>query len=64
MFSGSYSGLAMQELVQRKREELIVAPKFSSSGMAEHYVISPDIEQLKRMPKIPMEESNVRSSAC
>jgi hypothetical protein len=54
----------MQELVQRKREELIVAPKFSSSGMAEHYVISPDIEQLKRMPKIPMEESNVRSSAC
>jgi hypothetical protein len=39
MSSGSYSRLAMQELVYRKIKELMAAPKVSSSGKTEQYVI-------------------------
>jgi hypothetical protein len=35
MSSGSYSGLAMHELVQRKPKALDNAPKIASSGNAE-----------------------------
>ncbi len=37
--SGSYSGLMMQELVQRKRKEFMTAPRIESSGKAEQYLI-------------------------
>jgi len=46
MSSGSYSGLAMQQLDQRKRKELMTAKKFTSSGKAEQYVM----EQLRGLP--------------
>jgi hypothetical protein len=44
--SDSYSGLAMQEPVQRKRSGLIIASKVSSSRNTEKYVIPLDIERL------------------
>ena len=50
MFSGSYLGLAMQELVQRKRKRFMTAPKVSSSWKIEQYVIPPVIEQLRGLP--------------
>ncbi len=64
MSSGSYSGLAMHELDHRKRKELITSPKFSSSGMAEQYVIPPDIEQLRGLTKSSVLLRNVLSNAC
>jgi hypothetical protein len=53
MSFGSYSSLAMQELVQRKRMEFINAPKASSSAKAEQYVMPPVIEQLRGCRQIP-----------
>jgi hypothetical protein len=41
----------MQELVRRKIKEVITAPKISSSGKVEHYVIPSYIEQLRGLPK-------------
>ena len=46
MFSGLHSRLAMHELAQRKRKELMAAPKVSSSGKAGQYVIPQVIEHL------------------
>ena len=37
--SGSYFGSAMQNPVHWKRKEFVAAPKVSSSGKAEQYVI-------------------------
>jgi hypothetical protein len=42
----------MLEQVQRKRKVLMTAPKISSSGKAEQYVIPPVIEQLRGMRKV------------
>jgi hypothetical protein len=64
MSSSSYFGLAVQELVHRKRKKLITAPKFSSSGKGEHYVIPQVIELLKGLPKNSMGVRNVLSSVC
>jgi len=63
MSSRSYSGLAMQEMVHRKRKELMNVPNISSSGKAEQYVIPPVIEQLRGLPKSSGVMRNVDSSA-
>ena len=42
--SDSYSGLAIHEPVHRYRNDSVVAPKISSSGNAEQYEISSDME--------------------
>ncbi len=60
--SGSYSGLAMHEPVQRYRNEFVVAPKISSSGNAEQYEIPPDMEQLRGLPKSSLSDRSVRSN--
>ncbi len=60
---GSYSGLAMHELVQRYRNESVVAPKISSSGNAKHHEIPSDMEQLRGLPKSSLSVRNVRSNA-
>ena len=44
MSSGSYSELAMHEMVQRKRKAFMTAPKTSSSRKVEQYVIPAAIE--------------------
>ena len=62
--SGSYSGLAIQEPVQRYRNESVVAPNISSSGKVEHYEIPLDMEQLRGLPKSSLSDRNVRSNAC
>ena len=62
--SGSYSGLAIHEQVQRYRNESVVAPKISSSGKVEHYEIPPDMEQLRGLPKSSLSDRNVHSNAC
>jgi len=49
--SGSHSVLAMQELVHRKRKDVTSAPKISSSGKAEQYVMPPVMEQLRGLQK-------------
>jgi hypothetical protein len=64
MFSGSYFGLAMQEQVQRKRKELMTAPKTSSSEKDEWYVIPTYIEQLRGLSKSSIVIRNVASIAC
>ena len=64
MSSGSYSGLAMNELIQRKRKKFMTAPKFSSSGKAEQYVIPLVIEQLRWLTKSSKVVRNVLSIAC
>jgi hypothetical protein len=51
MSSGSYSGLAIHELVHQYWKEFIAAPKAASSGKAEQYVMPFDIEQLRGLPK-------------
>ena len=61
--SGSYSGLAMQELVHRKRKKLMTAPKFTSPGKAEHYVIPPVMEQLRGLSNRSVLVRNILSSA-
>ena len=40
--SGSYSGLAIHELVQRYKNESVIAPKTSSSGRFEQHEIPPE----------------------
>ncbi len=64
MSSGSYSGLAMQELVHRYWKEFITAPKAASSGRAEQYVMPFGIEQMKGLPKSSIVTRNVISIAC
>ncbi len=59
MSSGSYSGLAMQELVMRKIKEFIAAPKVSSSGKAEQYGIPIGKKQLRGLPQISVVVRNV-----
>jgi len=51
MLSGSYSGLAIHEPVQRYRKESLIAPKISSSKKAEQYEIPLDVGQLRGLPK-------------
>ncbi len=51
MSSDSYSGLVMQELVQRKRKEWMTAAKVSSYGKTKQYLIPPCVEQLMVLPK-------------
>ncbi len=63
MSSGSYSGLAMHELVHRYWKEFITAPKAASSGKAEQYVMPSDIEQLRGL-KSPVVVRNMDSIAC
>jgi hypothetical protein len=62
--SGSYSGLAIHEPVQRYRNESVVAPKISSSGNVEQYEIPSGMEQLRGLPSSSMSDWNVRSSVC
>ena len=64
MFSGSYSGLAIQERVHRKRKKSVIASKISSSGKAEPYVIPLVIEQLRGLANSSVLVRNVRSGAC
>ena len=63
MSSGSYSGLAKQDPVQRYRKELIIAPKLVSSGKAEKQVIPSVIVQLRGLPNSSVLVQNVRSKA-
>jgi hypothetical protein len=62
--SGSYSGLAIHEPVQRYRNKSVIAPKISSSGKAEHNEIPPDMEELRGLPKSSLLDRNVRPNAC
>ncbi len=62
--SGSYSGLAMHEPVQRYQNESVVALKISSSGNAEQYEIPLDMEQFRGLPKSSLSYRNVCSNAC
>jgi hypothetical protein len=62
--SGSYSGLAIHEPVQRYRNESVVAPKISSSGKAEQYEIPLGMELLRGLPKSSLSDRNVRPNAC
>jgi hypothetical protein len=61
--SGSYSGLAIHEPIQRYRNESVIAPKISSSGKTEQYEIPPDMEQLRGVPKSSLSARNGRSNA-
>ncbi len=63
MSSGSYSGFAMQEEVQRNLKELWIAPKLMSSGKAEQYVSPSVIGQLRGLPKSSVVVRNVLSIA-
>ena len=63
MSSGSYSGFAMQEEVQRNLKELWIAPKLMSSGKAEQYVSPSVIGQLRGLPKSSVVVWNVCSNA-
>ena len=60
--SGSYSGLAIHEPVQRYRNDSMIAPKISSSGMAEQHEIPMDMDQMRGLPKSSLSDRNVRSS--
>jgi hypothetical protein len=64
MSSGSYSGLAMQELVHRCWKEFLTAPKVASSGKAEQHVMPSSIEQLRGLPKSSVVIRNVDFIAC
>ncbi len=59
--SGSHSGLAIHEPVQRYRNESVIEPKISSFGRAKQYKIPLDMEQLRGLPK--SSAMNVRSNA-
>ena len=61
---GSYSWLSIYELVQRYRNESMIAPKISSSGKADQYEIPPVMEQLRGLPKSSVMVRNVRYNAC
>ena len=63
MSSGSYSGLAMHDAVQRYLNELRIAPKLTSSGKAEQYVSPSVIGQLRGLPKSSVVMRNVLSIA-
>ena len=58
---GSYSRLAIQEPVHRKRKESVFAPKILSSGKAKQNVIPPVMEQLMMLPNNFVVVRNVRS---
>ncbi len=49
-------------VVHRKRKKFTTAPKVSSSGMTEQYVIPPAIEQLRGLPKSSVVVRNVVSN--
>ena len=61
MSSGSYSGMAIDELVLRYRKESVIAPKISSSWKAEQYETPLVMEQLRGLPKSSVSVRNVRS---
>ena len=63
MSSGSYSGLVMHDAVHRYWKELKIAPKLTSSGKAEHYVMPSVIGQLRGLPKSSVVVWNVCSNA-
>ena len=63
MSSGSYSGLAKHDDVHRYEKELKMAPKCTSSGKAEQYVMPSVIGQLRGLPKSSVVVWNVRSNA-
>ena len=60
MSSGSYSGVAMQELVHRNWKQFMIAPKTTSFGKAEQLVMPSDTEQLRGLPKSSVVVENVR----
>jgi hypothetical protein len=53
----------MHEAVHRNLKELGIAPKLTSSGKAEQYVIPSVIEQLRGLPKSSVVVWNVYSNA-
>ncbi len=59
MSSGSYSGFAMHEAVQRYLNELMIAPKLTSSWKVEQYVSPSVIGQLRGLPKSSVVVRNV-----
>jgi hypothetical protein len=61
--SGSYSGFAIQDEVQRYLNELWIAPKLTSSEKAEQYVSPSVIGQLRGLPKSSVVVRNVLSIA-
>ncbi len=63
MSSGSYSGLAKHDAVHRYWKELRIAPKVTSSGKAEQYVMPSVIVQLRGLPNSSVVVWNVCSSA-
>ncbi len=63
MSFGSYSGLAMHDVVQQNWKEFMIAPKWMSSGNAEQYEIPSVIGQLRGLPKSSVVVWNVCSNA-
>jgi hypothetical protein len=61
MSSGSYSGLAIQELVHRKRNKSVIAPKILSFGKAEQYEIPMVMQQMRGLPNSSVLVGSVRS---